>query len=82
MLPLRRQMQVVFQDPNSSLNPRLTCCRLLKRLARPPADADGGRTRTGGDQVMQEVGLDPAAAIAIRLSFPAASVSVSPLPGR
>jgi microcin C transport system ATP-binding protein len=32
MLPVRPRMQVVFQDPNSSLNPRLSVCRLSKRV--------------------------------------------------
>jgi microcin C transport system ATP-binding protein len=30
MLPLRRQMQVVFQDPNSSLNPRLNVQQIIE----------------------------------------------------
>lgn len=45
LLPLRRQMQVVFQDPNSSLNPRLTAQQIIEEGLH----ADGGRTRTGGD---------------------------------
>lgn len=30
MLPIRRRMQIIFQDPYSSLNPRLTVDQLLK----------------------------------------------------
>ena len=39
LLPLRRQMQVVFQDPNSSLNPRLTAQQIISlicRMSLPP----------------------------------------------
>ncbi|WP_198579825.1 ATP-binding cassette domain-containing protein, partial [Klebsiella variicola] len=34
LLPLRRQMQVVFQDPNSSLNPRLTAQQIIEEGLR------------------------------------------------
>ncbi len=60
MLPLRRQMQIVFQDPNSSLNPRLNVLQIIEeglRVHRP------GLTPAAREhaviQVMQEVGLDP-----------------------
>jgi microcin C transport system ATP-binding protein len=60
MLPLRRQMQIVFQDPNSSLNPRLNVLQIIEeglRVHQP------GLTPVAREhaviQVMQEVGLDP-----------------------
>lgn len=34
MLPYRRRMQIIFQDPYSSLNPRLTVRKLLKEVVR------------------------------------------------
>jgi len=57
---LRRRMQIVFQDPYSSLNPRMTVARTLRepleihRLA-PPAQMDARVTA-----LLDEVGLDPA----------------------
>jgi peptide/nickel transport system ATP-binding protein/oligopeptide transport system ATP-binding protein len=57
---LRRRMQIVFQDPYSSLNPRMTVAQTLReplhihRLAAP-ADADN-RVRA----LLDEVGLDAA----------------------
>ena len=60
MLPLRRRMQVVFQDPNSSLNPRLNVLQIIEeglRVHQPsltPAEREKAVI-----QVMQEVGLDP-----------------------
>lgn len=60
MLPLRRRMQVVFQDPNSSLNPRLNVLQIIEeglRVHQPtltPAEREQAVI-----QVMQEVGLDP-----------------------
>ncbi|MCC6322229.1 MAG: ATP-binding cassette domain-containing protein [Phycisphaerales bacterium] len=34
MMPFRRQMQIIFQDPYSSLNPRLTVRKLLREAIR------------------------------------------------
>ena len=45
LMPLRRRMQIIFQDPYSSLNPRLTVGGLLKEAIRfhdvvPPREID------------------------------------------
>jgi microcin C transport system ATP-binding protein len=68
MLPLRRRMQVVFQDPNSSLNPRLNVLQIIEEGLRvhQPTLAAAGREQAV-IQVMQEVGLDPQT----RLRYPA-----------
>ena len=60
MLPLRRRMQVVFQDPNSSLNPRLNVLQIIEEGLRvhQPTLAPAEREQAV-IQVMQEVGLDP-----------------------
>ena len=58
MLPLRKRMQIVFQDPYSSLNPRLT---IEQALTEPMAVHDVG---TPGDRrdravaLLEEVGLE------------------------
>ena len=57
---LRRQMQIVFQDPYGSLNPRMTVGALL----REPLTVHGLSTRgEAGDRVtelLETVGLNPA----------------------
>ena len=57
---LRRQMQIVFQDPYGSLNPRMTVGSLL----REPLTVHGLSTREeAGDRVadlLETVGLNPA----------------------
>ncbi|MFJ2998090.1 microcin C ABC transporter ATP-binding protein YejF [Raoultella planticola] len=60
MLPLRRQMQIVFQDPNSSLNPRLNVLQIIEEGLRvhQPTLTSAAREQAV-IQAMQEVGLDP-----------------------
>ena len=58
---LRRRIQIIFQDPYASLNPRMT---VEAALTEPMAvhgvgDSDADRRRRAA-QLLEEVGLDPA----------------------
>jgi microcin C transport system ATP-binding protein len=61
--PLRREMQIVFQDPYSSLSPRLSIAQIVgeglkvHHLARDESEA-----RRRIDEALVEVGLEPDAA--------------------
>ncbi|HEY9569183.1 MAG TPA: ABC transporter ATP-binding protein [Thalassobaculum sp.] len=63
--PLRRDMQIVFQDPYGSLSPRMSIAEIVREgldVHRPaelglPTEADKDRRI---DEVLREVGLDPA----------------------
>lgn len=60
--PLRRQMQIVFQDPYGSLSPRMT----VGQIVGEGLDVHGMATeweerRSVVTQALREVGLDPAA---------------------
>jgi microcin C transport system ATP-binding protein len=59
--PLRRQMQIVFQDPFSSLSPRMSVGEIVgEGLQVHRIGSEAERTRMI-DEALQEVGLDPAA---------------------
>jgi microcin C transport system ATP-binding protein len=60
MRPLRKEMQVVFQDPFGSLSPRLTVGQIIEEgltIQNPEMDADQRRVRVSA--ALKEVGLDP-----------------------
>ncbi|MFA3919573.1 ABC transporter ATP-binding protein [Ruegeria hyattellae] len=58
---LRKDMQIVFQDPFGSLSPRMTCMQIISEgLAIHQVDPHRA-PRDLVAEVMEEVGLDPAA---------------------
>ncbi|MGD9884177.1 MAG: ABC transporter ATP-binding protein [Reyranella sp.] len=58
--PLRKQMQIVFQDPFSSLSPRMSVGEIVgEGLQVHRIGSEAERTRMI-DQALDEVGLDPA----------------------
>ena len=57
MKPLRRNIQMVFQDPTSSLNPRLTVRRMVEEGLMLHTRFDSLERRTGVDSLLEEVGL-------------------------
>jgi microcin C transport system ATP-binding protein len=61
--PLRREMQIVFQDPYSSLSPRLSIAQIVGeglRVHHLARDEDDERRQI--DEALVEVGLEPEAA--------------------
>ncbi|MBN7123054.1 microcin C ABC transporter ATP-binding protein YejF [Erwinia billingiae] len=59
MLPVRRQVQVVFQDPNSSLNPRLDVLQIIAEgLQVHHPDLNAAQREARVIAAMEEVGLD------------------------
>ncbi|TMJ41498.1 MAG: ABC transporter ATP-binding protein [Alphaproteobacteria bacterium] len=61
MRPLRKQLQIVFQDPFGSLSPRLTAGQIVTEglLVHEPSISSRERDRRAA-QAFTEVGLDPA----------------------
>jgi len=58
--PLRREFQVVFQDPYGSLSPRMSVGQVIEEGLRVHRLGGGpGERRAMIDQVLREVGLDP-----------------------
>ena len=56
---LRRQMQIVFQDPFSSLNPRMTVGAIVREGLTIHHLADGAEADARVRQLLEEVGLRP-----------------------
>ncbi len=60
MKPLRREMRMIFQDPFSSLNPRLTVKDLIGEPLEIHNIAHGREAEEKVASLMRSVGLDPA----------------------
>ncbi len=59
--PLRSEMQIVFQDPYSSLSPRLSVGQIVEEGLKVHRIGDGGGDRRDLiGAALEEVGLDPA----------------------
>jgi oligopeptide/dipeptide ABC transporter ATP-binding protein len=60
MKPLRREMRMIFQDPFSSLNPRLTVKDIISEPLEIHGVAHGKEAEQRVAELMQAVGLNPA----------------------
>ncbi len=56
---LRREMQIIFQDPVSSLNPRMTVGSIIREGLTIHKLAEGSAADARVKQLLQEVGLRP-----------------------
>ncbi|MBK5511919.1 ABC transporter ATP-binding protein [Pseudomonas sp. TH15] len=58
--PLRKRLQVVFQDPFGSLSPRLSVEQIIAEGLQVHSDLNAGQREQAVIDVLREVGLDPA----------------------
>jgi oligopeptide/dipeptide ABC transporter ATP-binding protein len=59
LMPLRREMQMIFQDPYSSLNPRKTVGAIIGEPFAIHGGAEDGGRRRAVQELMEQVGLNP-----------------------
>ena len=59
MQALRREMQIIFQDPYASLNPRLTIASIIAEPLKIHGIGDRRNRRERVSDLLQKVGLDP-----------------------
>ncbi|HVY77316.1 MAG TPA: ABC transporter ATP-binding protein [Solirubrobacterales bacterium] len=57
MRPLRRQMQMIFQDPYASLNPRKRVGQIVGEPLRRQGEARGAELRRAVEELLERVGL-------------------------
>ena len=62
MLPFRRKLQIIFQDPYSSLNPKLTVRGILREAIKLHEVVDAGEVDDYIDELIRLVGLRAEAA--------------------
>ena len=80
--PYRRRMQIIFQDPYSSLDPRTPIGDSIGEGLRIHGLGTDAERRAKVTRMMDMVGLQPITRGAIRTSSAAASASASGSPGR
>jgi oligopeptide/dipeptide ABC transporter ATP-binding protein len=59
LMPFRRKVQIVFQDPYSSLNPRMTVGRMVGEPIRVHRIAEGAEVEARVRALLDMVGLSP-----------------------
>jgi oligopeptide/dipeptide ABC transporter ATP-binding protein len=59
MRPIRRDVQIVFQDPYASLNPRMTVREIVAEPLRIHGLYKGGEGRRRVEELLRTVGLSP-----------------------
>ncbi len=57
MRPVRREMQIIFQDPYSSLNPRMSAGDIVGEMLRVHGMSNGVERRTRVAELFERVGL-------------------------
>src|SRR5882757_10646824 len=57
--PLRPRLQMVFQDPTTSLNPRFSAAQVIEEPLLIQGQSDKSARRARAKELMQEVGLSP-----------------------
>jgi len=60
LFPIRREVQLIFQDPSSALNPRLTACEIIAEPLLIQREGTRSQRRARALQLLEQVGLNPA----------------------
>ncbi len=58
LFPIRRRMQMIFQDPASALNPGLNACEIIAEPLAIQREGTKSQRRECALQLMEQVGLD------------------------